>query len=115
MIFANFRLFPTLPQAKQLEHEEQLLDAERKNALSSLKHSLAEETSEALKEQEKQMGETIARLQVGQARRQAIIKKQDKTIKELEVSYQVNNYGFTWWIVMLWFKIQYCFIFTIYH
>ena len=50
-----------------------------------VRERLSAETNEALNEQERQLGLLIARLQVGQARRLAIIQKQDKTIKELEV------------------------------
>ena len=69
---------------KQIEAEEQRIEEERQQELQDLRDRLAAETTAALDEQERQLGLLIARLQVGQARRLAIIEKQDKTIKELE-------------------------------
>ena len=72
-------------QAADIAAEEQKMEEERKNAQNRLRDQLAEETKMALAEQERAVGESLARLEVGQARRQAIINKQDKTIKSLEV------------------------------
>lgn len=69
---------------KQLDEEERRYEADRSVALAALRERLARETEAALKEQESHVGLLLARLEVGQARRQAIIQKQDKTIKELE-------------------------------
>lgn len=66
--------------------EEKRLEEERQQELQDLRDRLAAETNDVLMEQERQLGLLIARLQVGQARRLAVIQKQDKTIKELEVS-----------------------------
>jgi len=88
-MFRNDKMFHICDlrlKAAQVQQEERLLEEEKKNALNSLRERLSQETQQALKEQEHTMGETIARLEVGQARRQAIISKQDTTIKELEVS-----------------------------
>lgn len=46
---------------------------------------MAAETQEALKEQEKRLGLLIGRLEVGTARRQAILSKQDATLQNLQV------------------------------
>ena len=62
------------------------MSEERRTATAALRERLAAETTTALREQERQLGLLIARLQVGQARRQALIGRQDKTIRELEVS-----------------------------
>ena len=72
------------PQQKQIEAEEKRLEEERAQAVEDLRDRLAAETNDAVMEQERQLGLLIARLQVGQARRLAIIQKQDKTIKQLE-------------------------------
>ena len=69
---------------KQIEDEEKKLAEERTTAAAKLKQKLQEETDLALKEQAQQVSQVIARLEVGQARRQAIIHKQDKKLKELE-------------------------------
>ncbi|ELT95534.1 hypothetical protein CAPTEDRAFT_186106 [Capitella teleta] len=69
---------------KQIEEEEKRLEADKKQQLQDLRERVSSETAAALGEQERQLGLLIARLQVGQARRLAIIEKQDKTIKELE-------------------------------
>ncbi|XP_078669457.1 uncharacterized protein LOC144910347 isoform X2 [Branchiostoma floridae x Branchiostoma belcheri] len=68
------------------EYEEmvQQLEEERQQALTELRKRLAEETDQALKAQDEQLGKVIARLQLGQARRQSIIRRQEKAIKELQ-------------------------------
>ena len=66
--------------------EEAHVEEEKKKALIEARQRFVEETQLALAEQEKQLGLLIARLQVGQARRQVLIKKQDKAIKQLEVN-----------------------------
>jgi ellis van creveld syndrome protein 1 len=71
-------------QLKQIADEERRLEVQREQELQDLRDRLSAETTAALDEQERQLGLLIARLQVGQARRLAIIEKQDKTIKELE-------------------------------
>ncbi|XP_071793681.1 uncharacterized protein [Asterias amurensis] len=53
-------------------------------AKSDLRSRLALEIKEALKAQDAQLGVLIGKLQVGQARRKNIIKKQDKAIKDLQ-------------------------------
>ena len=49
-----------------------------------MKERLAEETRQALKDQEAQISQLIGQLEVGQARRKNILMKQDKLISELE-------------------------------
>ncbi|XP_072025229.1 uncharacterized protein [Amphiura filiformis] len=72
------------------EHEEQqkleeqdIAEAEEK-AMLELRSLLAKETDIAIKGQDMRLSAVIAKLQVGQARRQAIIKEQDKALKELQ-------------------------------
>ena len=62
-------------------------------AKSDLRSRLALEIKEALKAQDAQLGVLIGKLQVGQARRKNIIKKQDKAIKELQVRSYTNVMG----------------------
>ena len=62
-------------------------------AKSDLRSCLALEIKEALKAQDAQLGVLIGKLQVGQARRKNIIKKQDKAIKELQVRSYTNVMG----------------------
>ncbi|KAK2151622.1 hypothetical protein LSH36_356g01036 [Paralvinella palmiformis] len=69
---------------KMILEEEAHVEEEKKKALIEARQRFVEETQLALAEQEKQLGLLIARLQVGQARRQVLIKKQDKAIKQLE-------------------------------
>ena len=78
-------------QEKQIAEEEDRIEDDRKKALAEASERMARETREALSDQEKQIGQLIARLQVGQARRQALIQRQDRTIKDLEVNICSNN------------------------
>lgn len=48
---------------------------------------MALETQEALRDQERRLGQMIGRLEVGAARRQAILSKQDATLQQLQVEY----------------------------
>ncbi len=73
-------------QEKQIEEEEKKLEAERAAMIAALRDQLTEDTRYALANQEQHLSQLLARLQVGQARRQALILRQDKTIQELEVS-----------------------------
>ena len=84
------------PQQKQIEAEEKRLEEERAQAVEDLRDRLAAETNDAVMEQERQLGLLIARLQVGQARRLAIIQKQDKTIKQLEVGVLRRSCNHIW-------------------
>ena len=73
-------------QQKQLDDEQDKIRAEKANRLEALRKRLADETQQAILEQEKQMGALIGRLQAGAARRQAIIKKNEEQLAKLEVS-----------------------------
>ncbi|XP_056006529.1 trichohyalin-like [Ostrea edulis] len=68
----------------ELQLEEKRLEDERRAALAALRRRMAAETQEALKEQEKRLGLLIGRLEVGTARRQAILSKQDATLQNLQ-------------------------------
>ncbi len=70
--------------------EEDIAEAEGK-AMVELRKILAEETDIAVKGQDTRLSTVIAKLQVGQARRQAIIKQQDKALKELQVGLLENG------------------------
>ncbi|KAL8610099.1 hypothetical protein ACOMHN_024565 [Nucella lapillus] len=70
--------------AKQMAAEEQKLEEARQAAVAELRRQLAAETTEALRVQDEEIGLLIARLQVGQARRKAILERQDKTLKKLQ-------------------------------
>ncbi|XP_074642797.1 uncharacterized protein LOC141900007 [Tubulanus polymorphus] len=70
--------------SNKIKAEEEILEAERLQAIAELRLRLKQETDDALKEQEKQLGLLIGRLQLGQARRQAVIAKQDNTLKKLQ-------------------------------
>ncbi|XP_071089454.1 trichohyalin-like [Haliotis cracherodii] len=70
--------------AAEMSVEEGRLEAGRQAALLALQQQLARETEEALLQQDQEISLLIGRLQVGQARRQAILRKQDKTMKELQ-------------------------------
>lgn len=70
--------------AAQIKAEEKKLEEARQAAVSELRRQLAAETEEALRVQDEEIGLLIARLQVGQARRKAILDRQDKTLKELQ-------------------------------
>ncbi|XP_013418055.1 trichohyalin [Lingula anatina] len=69
---------------KQIAAEEQRIKEEEQKALDDLKKQRDQELEAALKLQADHLSKTIGRLQVGQARRKAIIEKQDQTIQELE-------------------------------
>ncbi|XP_064630315.1 trichohyalin-like isoform X2 [Lineus longissimus] len=69
---------------QQTASEEALYNDQRKRAIEEMRMRLKQETEEALKAQEATMGLLIGRLQVGKARRAAIIQKQDKTLQELQ-------------------------------
>ncbi|KAK6186317.1 hypothetical protein SNE40_008377 [Patella caerulea] len=68
----------------EISEEEKKLKEHREKAIEDLKRQLAAETEEALKLQEEEVGQLIGRLQVGQARRKAILLKQDRTLQELQ-------------------------------
>ncbi|XP_062614600.1 trichohyalin-like [Saccostrea cucullata] len=68
----------------ELQLEEKRLEEERKAALAALRRRMAAETQEALQEQERRLGQLIGRLEVGAARRQAILSKQDATLQNLQ-------------------------------
>ncbi|XP_041369579.1 trichohyalin-like [Gigantopelta aegis] len=70
--------------AAQIAAEEEKLEHARQTALAEQRKLLALETEEALRLQDVEIGKLIGRLQVGQARRKAILQKQDKTLKELQ-------------------------------
>ncbi len=61
------------------------MENDKKTKLAELKAQMAAETEQALKAHEKDIGVLIGKLQVGAARRQDLIKKQDDMLKELEV------------------------------
>ena len=77
-------------QQKQLDNEQDILKAEKTNRLEALRKRLADETEQAILEQEKQIGLLIGRLQAGAARRQAIIKKNEEKLANLEVSSRIS-------------------------
>ncbi|XP_076436478.1 uncharacterized protein LOC143275994 [Babylonia areolata] len=70
--------------SQKIAAEEQKLEEARQAAVAELRKQLAAETTEALRVQDEEIGLLIARLQVGQARRKAILERQDKTLKELQ-------------------------------
>ncbi|PVD30385.1 hypothetical protein C0Q70_09651 [Pomacea canaliculata] len=70
--------------AAQIAAEEAKFEEARQAAVSELRRQLAAETEEALRVQDQEIGLLIGRLQVGQARRAAILERQDKTLKELQ-------------------------------
>lgn len=75
-----------VPQDAELQLEEKKLEEDRKKALEGLRRRMALETQEALKDQERRLGQLIGRLEVGAARRQAILSKQDATLQQLQVN-----------------------------
>lgn len=68
----------------ELQLEEKKLEDERRSALDALRRRMALETQEALRDQERRLGQMIGRLEVGAARRQAILSKQDATLQQLQ-------------------------------
>lgn len=74
-------------QAEELATEEQAMREEQQAAILALRKQLAHETEEVLKEQDAKMGILIGKLQAGQARRQGVIKKLDRAVKDLQVSF----------------------------
>ncbi|GFS14897.1 trichohyalin-like [Elysia marginata] len=73
----------------EIEKEELGFEKARQEAVAELRRQLAKETEVALKLQDEEIGLLIGRLQVGQARRKAILEKQDATLKELQVLYYI--------------------------
>ncbi|CAB3980326.1 Hypothetical predicted protein [Paramuricea clavata] len=71
-------------QNKAYEEEIKKLENEHDKALEDLRRRLALETEEALKEQDKKLGEILGKHQVGVARRDEIIRRQNETIKAIE-------------------------------
>lgn len=71
-------------QNKAYEEEVKKLEDEHEKALENLRRRLASETETALKEQDKKLGEILGKLQVGVARREEIIRRQNETIKAIE-------------------------------
>ncbi|KAK7110980.1 trichohyalin-like [Littorina saxatilis] len=69
---------------RQIAAESQKLEEARLAAVAELRRQIAAETAEALRAQDEEIGLLIGRLQVGQARRKAILERQDKTLKELQ-------------------------------
>eukprot|EP00057_Strongylocentrotus_purpuratus_P017187 XP_011671661.1 PREDICTED: trichohyalin isoform X2 [Strongylocentrotus purpuratus] len=74
----------TTKQAEELATEEQAMREEQQAAILALRKQLAHETEEVLKEQDAKMGILIGKLQAGQARRQGVIKKLDRAVKDLQ-------------------------------
>ncbi|XP_041477052.1 trichohyalin-like isoform X2 [Lytechinus variegatus] len=74
----------TTKQAEELAAEEEAMKEEQQAAILALRKQLTKETEEVLKEQDAKMGILIGKLQVGQARRQGVIKKLDKAVKDLQ-------------------------------
>ncbi|KAH3705448.1 trichohyalin-like isoform X2 [Dreissena polymorpha] len=73
---------------EQLDQEVLLFEKERKEAENNLRKQLAAETEAALSQQEKGLAALIGRLEVGQARRMAVLQKQDQTLKDLQENLQ---------------------------
>ncbi|XP_071502132.1 uncharacterized protein [Diadema antillarum] len=71
-------------QQEELEAEENRMKEEQQAAILALRRQLAEETEQVLREQDAKMGILIGKLQAGQARRQGVIKKLDKAVKDLQ-------------------------------
>ncbi|KAK3095669.1 hypothetical protein FSP39_017428 [Pinctada imbricata] len=68
----------------ELQREEKRLEEERKTAIAAFRQRIAEETEEALRMQEQELGLLIGRLEVGAARRAAIIQRQDQELQTLQ-------------------------------
>ena len=73
-------------QEEQQKVVEQDIAEEESKAMLELRRVLAKETDIAIQGQDTRLSAVIAKLQVGKARRQAIIRQQDKALKELQVS-----------------------------
>ncbi|KAJ8025948.1 Ellis-van Creveld syndrome protein [Holothuria leucospilota] len=77
-------------EALKEQHEEELrtelaeYNKEHEKTVAVFRSKIAIETAEMLKVQDQQMGELLGKLQVGQARRRAVIERQDKAIQELQ-------------------------------
>ncbi|XP_059163333.1 golgin subfamily A member 6-like protein 26 [Physella acuta] len=69
---------------QEIAAEEEAFENARKSAVVELRKQLAKETEEALKVHDEELGLLIARLQIGDARRKAILEKQDQTLKKLQ-------------------------------
>ncbi|KAL4231695.1 hypothetical protein ACF0H5_009272 [Mactra antiquata] len=67
-----------------LDQEMLQFEKEKRAAEADLRRRLALETEAALAQQEKDLATLIGRLEVGHARREAVLQKQDQTIKELQ-------------------------------
>lgn len=68
----------------ELDREIALYEQEKKEAEASLRRQLALESEAALAQQERHLATLIGRLEVGHARRQAVLNKQDQTLKQLQ-------------------------------
>ncbi|CAG2246105.1 unnamed protein product [Mytilus edulis] len=69
----------------ELAAEEVKIEMERQQALIDFKRKMASETEALLVEQEKELGVLIGRLEIGAARRQALLTKQDTQLQSLQV------------------------------
>ncbi|KAJ8316889.1 hypothetical protein KUTeg_004793 [Tegillarca granosa] len=69
---------------EQIKEEEMKLAEERAAELAALRRKMAAETEEALCQQERDLGVLIGRLEVGRARRQAVLQKQDQMLSTLQ-------------------------------
>ncbi|XP_063435773.1 centrosome-associated protein CEP250-like [Mytilus trossulus] len=68
----------------ELAAEEVKIEMERQQALIDFKRKMASETEALLVEQEKELGVLIGRLEIGAARRQALLIKQDTQLQSLQ-------------------------------
>ncbi|CAG2240642.1 unnamed protein product [Mytilus edulis] len=68
----------------ELAAEEVKIEMERQQALIDFKRKMASETEALLVEQEKELGVLIGRLEIGAARRQALLTKQDTQLQSLQ-------------------------------
>ncbi|XP_052772504.1 trichohyalin-like isoform X2 [Mya arenaria] len=68
----------------KLDEEVLLFEKERKEAENNFRRRLALETDAAIAQQEKELAVLIGRLEVGSARRLAVLQKQDQQLKDLQ-------------------------------
>ncbi|KAH9510197.1 hypothetical protein Btru_043738 [Bulinus truncatus] len=68
--------------------EEQAFEDDMKKAISELRQQLSRETEEALKLQDEELSLLIGRLEVGQARRKAILENQGMHLKQLQEDFE---------------------------
>ncbi|XP_033098251.1 centrosomal protein of 112 kDa-like [Anneissia japonica] len=68
----------------EINIELKAIEAERQQSMSLLRDRLASENKAVLKNQDAQLGLLIGKLQVGQTRRQGIIRKNNRIINELQ-------------------------------